>query len=207
MDPWDPKLEEFHYTDDQLASIEEANKSVSPWDQRCVDSVKRDLKTLHLARQKECCCYCREPFLGRHQIQVDREHILPKSKFGALTFEPSNISVACKRCNMGIKGQRTDFVVDEGTILSSHQDPKRYLIVHPNFEVVEEHIVRFSRQCGTSLVLRFSIVDGSEKGCYMYEFFRLRDFEESCMDKAQGGRVIDEDGEKYLNQLKDTVAE
>ena len=52
------------------------------------------------------CVYCDRDLLENRDIAYffsDREHVLPKSKYPSLEFDPNNIVVACAACNT-IKG-------------------------------------------------------------------------------------------------------
>ncbi|WP_416340201.1 HNH endonuclease [Pseudomonas sp. C11] len=61
------------------------------------------IKEYHLQRQSNLCCYCRSNLHGGGLFTIDREHIVPKSYCKELTYTMTNLSVACKRCNMEIK--------------------------------------------------------------------------------------------------------
>ena len=52
------------------------------------------------------CSYCRHP-VGHYGWAWHIEHVLPKSKYGAHTFDLANLTVGCVHCNQW-KGSRVD---------------------------------------------------------------------------------------------------
>jgi hypothetical protein len=65
-------------------------------------------ETLAVWLRHNCkCVYCDRDLLENRDIAYffsDREHVLPKSKYPSLEFDPNNIVVACAACNT-IKGR------------------------------------------------------------------------------------------------------
>lgn len=156
------------------------------WDKNVrLNSVKRKIKEFRRIRSLQTCCYCRRDIGGEFPMVLDVEHILPKSHYLKYMFSGKNLAVSCKRCNMNIKGARLDF-------LFSSVMPKRvfrskyYKMIHPNLDCYESHLLRNAVQVGTSVLVKYSVVGGSSKGQYTYEFFKLDALEKISFDKAQG---------------------
>lgn len=81
----------------------------------------KTFKVLRQATQKKLfeaygrtCSYCRRP-VGHYGFGWHIEHVLPKSKYGSLTFELSNLTIGCVDCNMW-KGRRVDKKVENKTL-------------------------------------------------------------------------------------------
>ena len=125
---------------------------------------------------------------------IDREHVLPKSKYTALSYTTWNLGIACKRCNIEYKKRKTDFLVNE-TDVALFETEDNYRFIHPNFDLYVEHLGRFALQCPGSVLVKYKVVGESEKGRYTYEYFNLRGLEIDSFDEAQGFQSKDEMGE------------
>ncbi|WP_339461275.1 HNH endonuclease [Pseudomonas sp. EA_105y_Pfl2_R69] len=194
-DPLHPPLSEFALTTEETDAIKHALALHDSWklEQVGMEPVRDTLKALrnrikyfHLMRQKNLCCYCRSNLYGGGLFTIDREHIVPKSHCKPLTYEISNLSVACKRCNMEIKKNKTSLFHNPATIKDTHQDKDSYKIIHPNFEVYEDFISRTQLQEGTSVLVKFNKRKEDAKTEFTYEFFKLRELECNSFDAAQG---------------------
>lgn len=207
-DGYVPTLDSFVLTDQELAIITEALQKDDPWDHdgnQPLKAIKDRMLQYHLQRHGDTCCYCREPLHGRGPFTTDREHILPKGKYKSLTFDMSNLSVACKRCNMEYKKDRTDFVVDPDTIALAYTDSGRYLFVHPNFDNWSDHLRRLAAQVDNVEIIYFQIRAASPKGIYTSDFFKLDRYAVDSMDLAQGIERLDEEGRIILQQLANSL--
>lgn len=151
-----------------------------------IKSLRGRIKSFHLDRQHNLCCYCRTNLWGGSNFMVDREHIVPKSHCKALTYVISNLSVACKRCNMEIKKDKVAILKDAKTIHTHHADKDAYRIIHPNYERYEDFILRRQEQEGTAMLVQFSLLNDDPKALYTYEFFKLNNLEVDTIDQAQG---------------------
>lgn len=100
--------------------------------------VRKHIREHYLSEQKYMCAYCRIEKKEDHGMTWDIEHILPKSLFPAFLFEPENLAIACKECNIP-KG--------DNNILSNHKAKpselpkcsKDYSVVHPHFDTYSDH--------------------------------------------------------------------
>ena len=124
---------------------------------------------------------------------IDREHILPKTKFKELTYELLNLSVSCKRCNMSYKGQRTDFAVTELVEAGKfYRESRGYQFVHPNLDRWADHLTRIMIQVNESVLVKYLIKEESEKGAFTHKYFRFDRLEVQSFDEAQGAEKLDE---------------
>lgn len=194
-DPLEPKLSTFVYSAEELQAIKLALTLKNPWDEtqeelktveRVLTELKKRIRDFHLLRQKEQCCYCRLNLAGGGSFQVDREHIIPKSKFPALTYEISNLSVACKRCNMEYKKNGVTFLLSPTDIEGRHVDKTQYRFIHPNFEVYSTFIRRRQEQDGDHVFVMFSFDQSCKKSKFTYDYFNLKGLELNSFDSAQG---------------------
>lgn len=190
----EPKLASLQFTADEKAAIETALNSTAPWDheaQSCkmvrdhLAAIKNKLRAFHMQRQDNDCAYCKVSLAGRAGVSIDREHILPKGKYTAYTYEAFNLSVACKRCNMDIKKERCDFLANasDGQHLQASEN---YLIVHPNFDDWYKHLCIESVRIGRVRIFKYLVNGKSTKAVYTYSYFKLQDLEEDTFDQAQG---------------------
>ncbi|MFU4542418.1 HNH endonuclease [Pseudomonas aeruginosa] len=190
-----PPLTAFTLSEDERNAINYALALDDSWtlDQAAMEPVRPVLKKLrnrikafHLERQNNLCCYCRSNLYGGGVFTIDREHIIPKSHCKPLTYEISNLSVACKRCNMEIKKDKTSLFHNPATIKDTHKDKNSYKIIHPNFEIYEDFISRVQYQDGTSVLVKFNKKKEDAKTDFTFNFFKLKDLELNSFDKAQG---------------------
>lgn len=194
-DAYIPTLEDLSLSENEKTAIEVALGQANAWDHDCAElshvkadlvSAKNKLVDHHLARHRGTCCYCRTVLAGTGPFQRDREHILPKGKFPELSYDPANLSVSCKRCNMEYKKEKTDFVLNEATILLNYEDPTRYFFIHPNFDRYEDYIMRTMVQAGASYVVTYAFISQVAKAQFTFDFFNLGEIQKDNWDAAQG---------------------
>ncbi|WBL32751.1 HNH endonuclease [Sinirhodobacter sp. HNIBRBA609] len=188
---------ELILSQDERDAVEFALAAEKPWTHESFDdpikanlaSVKVKIKDFHFPRVSRKCCYCRRS-LEDASIEIDREHIVPKGKKKSLSYNIFNLSLACKRCNMTYKGERTDHIIEFETIEADLRNPARYLIPHPNIGIYERHIVRNSIQLGDKQVTSYRRI--TEQGHFLYHFVRLDRLCVNELDEAQGGERVNE---------------
>jgi len=122
---------------------------------------------------------------GWHNLTIDPEHILPKKHFPKQLFKIKNLNIACKRCNMGIKGQRYDFFLAAKNCANPFKS-KLYKIIHPNLDNANDHLHLRVEQLNNSIFRKYWVVNNSEKGKATYEYFRLKELDVGSLDGAQG---------------------
>ncbi|UZE07032.1 HNH endonuclease [Pseudomonas corrugata] len=194
-DPLHPALSGFIISAEEQAAVDFALTLDDSWklEQEAMEPVRGILKSLkdrirafHLQRQAGLCCYCRDPLPNDSGILVDREHIIPKSHLKILTYVMTNLSVACKRCNMEIKKNKLAILEDPASIEANHLNESAYRIIHPNFEDFEQFIVRKQEQEGKAVLVKFITKLDCDKTSFTLNFFKLRDLERNTFDAAQG---------------------
>lgn len=198
-DPLLPALSGFTINAEEQKAVDFALTLSDSWrlEQEAMKPVRDILKPLknrirafHLLRQAGLCCYCRDPLPNDSGILVDREHIIPKSHIKSLTYVMTNLSVACKRCNMEIKKNKLAILEDPVSIEVNHLDESVYRIIHPNFEDYEQFIVRKQEQEGKAVLVKFITKLDCDKTSFTLGFFKLRDLERNTFDAAQGIAVL-----------------
>lgn len=186
--------EEMLLSEDDVVIIKTAieiakRDNIKIWDQEILNPVKRKMKGFMIALLEERCCYCCKNITGEHSIVLDIEHILPKAFFKQFEFTPFNLSVACKRCNIGIKGQKRSFLHDETKAHNTPEDSENYKFIHPNFDKYFDHLEYEVNIKNSQKMLKYSVQNDSSKGKYTYSFFRLKDLEIDSFNAAQGVKV------------------
>lgn len=194
-DPCEPKLSSFTYSVLEMQAVSWAlghdnpwgvdslpKKSLSPQEKiysNTIKKLKKRIKKFHLKRHDKCCCYCAQNLKGR-VIEQDREHIIPKGGHPSLTFSISNLAVACKTCNMSVKGTNTSHLTGyrHGGLRepSSILNPKNYNIPHPNIDSWDKHLSFTSSQTDKT-VTACHYHTKTRKGRFAYYFFKLYDLE------------------------------
>lgn len=160
-----------------------------------VTNFKRRLKEFHLLCQDNCCCYCKSELTGRN-IETDREHIIPKDDVRSQTFNPYNLSVACKTCNMTFKGTKKTHIRGwrrfGRTLHKDILDERNYNVVHPNIHYWHDHIDLLSEQSkGISVRIYFPT---TRRGRFTYDLLGLKEREVYRNREAQKGRPTRERG-------------
>jgi hypothetical protein len=194
VDRYLPALDAFELTVDEQRAVTSALASTSPWkwnpggaQSTAIATVKTKIRDYHFARHGNKCCYCRVNLHGTGNFMADREHVLPKSvaDYRPLSYTMWNLGMACKRCNMEYKKNRTDFVVtlDDASLL---QEGTNYRFIHPNFDLYREHLRRFAQEAEETVIVKYTVMAGSAKGAYTYDYFNLRGLEVNSFDRAQG---------------------
>lgn len=186
-DAYKPGLSTWTLTVAQQAAVKAALATAKPWevDNPDIAAVKAQIRVFHLARQSDTCCYCKESLHGHSPFKIDREHVLPKAKYTAFTYEIWNLSVSCKRCNLELKREGDTFVVNT-TSSAPFQTSANYRIIHPNYDRWTKHLDRKMKQSNQAVMIKFRIKAGSAKGWYTYNFFRLNELEADTFDRGQG---------------------
>lgn len=124
--------------------------------------------TLH-KMQLEKCCYC-ESFIPEKGHTKAVEHFHPKSVFGALEREWSNLMLACALCN-GIKSDRFPFILSssdeiDAVIYTRKTTPDERVLIDPTDEDDVDPLDHITFDLNTkSELLGLAIAkDGSERG-------------------------------------------
>lgn len=103
-----------------------------------VVALRRTIRAHYLAEQRYRCAYCRMEKKENHGLTWDVEHIIPKAVYPRFLYEPMNLAMVCKECNIA----KSDKNVLCRT-LSRHAPlpvtPDAYTIVHPHYDQYSEH--------------------------------------------------------------------
>jgi len=211
-DPLHPPLIDFVFSPEETAAVQFALGTDKPWDHDHADlaqvktvlvGLKAKIRDFHLQRQNSKCCYCRMNLHGGGNFIVDREHIVPKEKYRDLTYVISNLSVACKRCNMQLKKGDIAFLVDRNTILRYHASADQYRFIHPNFDKYGSFIKRVCIDDEDHTFVKYTKSE-HPKSEYTYTYFDLRSLEVDSFDEGQG--IINSSAAELIRlQLKQEV--
>lgn len=175
----------MEFTNSELALIQAAiTKGGDIWNDTTLDIIKQRIKTHYRNGTDGHCCYCRRRFRGEFKMDIDIEHVLPKSKFVDFMFEMFNLNISCKRCNMWIKKERTDFLVDVTTIVDNVLQSDQYYLIHPNFDSYFDNMDYDVVIKNEVEIVKFT--PKRQKGKYTYVFFKLSDIEINTLNEAQG---------------------
>ncbi len=196
----------MNYTIEDIWSIKYALKESDPWSSSYIEAVKNKIKLHFREKQRERCCYCFRNTHGEFRFVLDIEHILPKSIFRNVIFDLENLAVSCKKCNMKIKKNRTDFVSDIVYLKTLSRIDKdhyfkseNYKIIHPNLDVFSEHIKYCNADIDGMRTVKYKYQ--SEKGRFTYYYFKLNEFEIDELDRAQGIDVKEEKNDDEIIDL------
>ncbi|MDE8755145.1 HNH endonuclease [Pectobacterium polaris] len=186
----------FCFTVEDKKIINECiSKGHSSWSDEKIKDLKAKIKEELKKRQKNVCCYCLRSFHGEFNYVIDIEHILPKHKFVHKMFDLTNLAASCKRCNMKMKGRRIDFLSSSFDDKNTPYNKDGYLFIHPNVDVFENHISYIHNQKGRDIIVKYDVLNNSDKGNFSYDFFKLDKLSVHTYNLAQG---IDSDEDEWL---------
>ncbi|MGJ1327449.1 HNH endonuclease [Sphingobacterium multivorum] len=183
----------MNFTEEELATIESARQAGGNiWENEVLADIKRKIKIYFRTGDDESCCYCKRDFRDEFNMVIDIEHILPKSLYGEFMFDIHNLNISCKRCNMNIKRERHDFVVDTTTVRANYRQSNQYYFIHPNLDNYEDNINYVKIDINGRKLTKYDAI--SEKGRYSYAYFHLDRIEVNSFSGAQGIVVKDDGG-------------
>lgn len=201
----------YSLTIDDAENIKAAIKAGDKiWESKLLKDFKNAVKNFYRAQQEERCCYCQRVTVGEFKMVLDIEHILPKgiADYRKYMFDPKNLCVACKRCNMEIKRQDISFFHG---VMGEFYSSNNYRFIHPHSDIYWNHM-KYSVQVENDFMLiQYSVVDGSAKGLYTYKYFRLEELEINTLNVAQGlvneeiSPAIDQDLASEIRKLLDNT--
>lgn len=180
---------EFTITKNDRKNINKAIKSDNPWNEPCIANFKARIKKHLLANQDEQCCYCKKNLHGEFLMVIDIEHILPKSKYKSLTFNPKNLALACKRCNMKVKKDSIEFIANIDESKKNPFHPENYKFIHPNSENFYDYISFHSISFNQHRLIKYNFNKSCKKSQYTYDFFKLKELEIEKLNLSQGLKI------------------
>jgi len=178
----------YELDENDFEAIESARVDTGdPWKSKYVKGLKKKVKAHYRAARGEVCCYCVCNTHGEHNYVLHIEHVLPQSHphFSRYIFEPKNLSVACLRCNFE-KGADISFLTSMDNAKARPFDSETYKFIHPNFDSYHDHLDYTVTIRNKKKLIKYSVVNQSEKGKYTYVYFKLHDLEVNSFNMAQG---------------------
>ncbi|NYT40770.1 hypothetical protein HZY97_08380 [Sphingomonas sp. R-74633] len=118
-------------------SIPADQKVAAYWSTDAAGPVRKAIKDHYIEEQHQRCCYCGHHIATNNNAVWDGEHVISRETKPAFMFEPRNLAVSCKDCNIAksVKGVLKN--KDRKTFPSKSTD---YIIVHPHFDEYDDHI-------------------------------------------------------------------
>lgn len=200
----------MNLTEQDIQNIEAAVEAGGDiWNNPLVKDFKDRVNAYYRNRGNEQCCYCKKNSHGEFKMVLDIEHILPKgqTEFRELMFVLTHLNVACKRCNMNVKGTRTDFVYNINDAANNHEDSNQYKFIHPNSDEYFDHLEYIQQIENDKKLIKYKVVNNSDKGEYTYKYFRLKELEIDSINQAQGLKQKSELSEKIDQSIQERLRE
>lgn len=147
--------------------------------------VKKAIKDHYKVAQDYHCPYCRQRMEVDHNGAWDAEHIIPKDSHPQFMFEPLNLCVSCKDCNLIKLNKR---VLKNQKRITFPNRAGDYVFCHPNFHNYSDH-VRVIKVAGFYL-------PRTEEGKNLIEIcgllrFVLKYSEYDCQDDTVGVAMVE----------------
>lgn len=103
-----------------------------------VAKIRVAIREHYKIQQSYMCCYCRQQNIQEHGYVWDCEHILPKAIYPKFLFEPFNLALSCKACNLAKEKYKEQIIINSKDRYCT--DKYNYRIIHPHFDVYSEHL-------------------------------------------------------------------
>ncbi|CAH6875068.1 conserved hypothetical protein [Vibrio chagasii] len=166
---------------DYIDNYDNYNHKVWNTTKGMVAKIRKEVRNHYKIQQRYLCCYCRQQTLQDHGFVWDCEHILPKAIYPKFLFEPLNLALSCKACNLAKEKYKHELIISEKDQYCENSN--NYRIIHPHFDLYNKH-------------LTVKTIDGttvhevnSEKGTFTYKCCDLKRFDK----KLAGYDTINDD--------------
>ncbi len=177
--------------------------------------LRASIRKHYLEQQGYKCAYCRMLKRENHGLSWDVEHIIAKSAHPRFLFEPENLALACKECNLSKLDQ--DVLIGALRPKAVYpRDKESYKIIHPHYDKYEDHIeianfagkviyMPKNKHKGretfiTCNLLRFSYEYGEWKDFSYAITKKVSDFLNSCAPDATAQEIS-----KFLGTINFTI--
>ncbi len=101
--------------------------------------IRKKVRAHLFEKQKYKCAYCQMEKKETHGLVWDIDHILPKSVYPQFIFEPENLALSCKDCNIA-KGEQEVLFTPKKKLKHLPDKKEHYKIIHPNLDNYSDHI-------------------------------------------------------------------
>lgn len=136
MNPYEFSLEEKELLVAVTLKSQTGNAS---WDEQELKKVRESIKSYYIKNQEQTCPYCKVVQQSTNHSLWDTEHIISRDEAPEYTYEPLNLCVSCKDCNIA-KGSRQVTKKRGRQYKKFPNKYKNYDIVHPHFDSYYDHI-------------------------------------------------------------------
>lgn len=103
-----------------------------------ISILRKGVREHCLVEQKYRCAYCRIEKKESHGLTWDVDHIIPKALYPRFLYEPKNLVVSCKACNIA-KSNSDVLTRSLRANAPLPEDSESYKIVHPHIDVYSHH--------------------------------------------------------------------
>lgn len=155
--------------------------------------IKDIIRKHYVSEQKSICSYCQMELRTKNGRLWDVEHIIPRITVPNFMFEPFNLCVSCVDCNIA----KSTSKVTTSTAKITYPT-KNYTIIHPHFDVYEEHI--HTIRPGVYYVAKTVKGENTMYVCKLCRFYSYANYDDSLDD-------LDDDITLKTNNLRDTKSE
>lgn len=106
-------------------------------DDKKLIELKKTIKDHYIRFQNYHCAYCRQQIVVTHNAAWDTDHIIAKDLHPKYLFEPRNLCVSCRDCNLNKSNKNVLKRRDRKTFAAK---PSDYIFCHPHFHDYSAHI-------------------------------------------------------------------
>ncbi|NXZ89522.1 hypothetical protein HZI30_21555 [Serratia fonticola] len=188
---------QYRYTEEDEEAMEMVKQnpgySHDLWSSEVLQALRSNIRGFYRNEQRGVCAFCKNEISLQAAANCTIEHIIPKSKCLEFMFHPKNLCVICADCNQIKRAQ--EIINELPNVLNDNRQRIRYptasrtfKIVHPHFDIWNEHIIRLGR----------GYIDKSKKGgntiliCNLNRFFHLFEVGEEYIADADLSELMNE---------------
>ncbi|XQF92153.1 HNH endonuclease [Pseudoalteromonas espejiana] len=202
----DNELRAIVFTKVQKALIKEVLEAPEfnhiDWSSENLENLRSSIRNHYRKEQNFLCCYCKNQISVRNAANSQVEHIAPKSKYKRFIFTPKNLCVVCVDCNNAKRDIDVVKPLPLNKERTKYPSSSQFLIIHPHFDIYDEHLRKFGERFYFSL---------TEKGSCTYSVCKLNkgladmgyfDSEDILSDMELMAQIMDAKLKKDTKKLK-----
>jgi uncharacterized protein (TIGR02646 family) len=167
-------------------------QSAAYWADSAIAGLKKEIKDHYIAQQGRRCAYCRHSIYTNNNAVWDAEHVISKRKDPEFMFEPRNLAISCKDCNIA-KGEQE---VRNTKKAAFPETSPEYKIVHPHFDDYDAHIGWMGSVC---------FARSTDKGSKTIAMCNLTRY--SAMRIGETENIMIDDFNRLMGQLMEAKSE
>lgn len=101
--------------------------------------IRKEIRDHYMPLQEYRCAYCNNQNIEDHGLVWDCEHFLPKKGYPRFMFEPRNLVLSCKSCNLAKERYKEELLFAEDKPEIYPENAHDFKLIHPIFESYSDY--------------------------------------------------------------------